>query len=47
MTLELNGRKVVVIGGTRDLGRTLGEAVSNKGTSMGSGYVSGRATSTN
>jgi NAD(P)-dependent dehydrogenase (short-subunit alcohol dehydrogenase family) len=34
MTLELNGRKVVVIGGTRDLGRTIGEAVSNKGTNM-------------
>jgi transcription antitermination factor NusA-like protein len=34
MTLELNGRKVVVIGGTHDLGRTIGEAVSNKRTNM-------------
>jgi NAD(P)-dependent dehydrogenase (short-subunit alcohol dehydrogenase family) len=34
MTLELNGRKVVVVGGTHYLGRTIGEAVSNKGTDM-------------
>jgi NAD(P)-dependent dehydrogenase (short-subunit alcohol dehydrogenase family) len=34
MTLELNGRKVVVIGGAHDLGRTIGEAVSNQGTNM-------------
>ena len=33
MTLELDGRKIVVVGGTHDLGRTIGEAVSNKGTS--------------
>jgi transcription antitermination factor NusA-like protein len=34
MTLELNGRKVVVIGGTHDLDRTIGEAVSSKRTNM-------------
>ncbi len=31
MTLELNGRKVVLIGGTHDLGHTIAESVSHQG----------------
>jgi len=31
MTLELNGRKVVLIGGAHDLGHTIADSVSHQG----------------